>query len=72
MIAKKKTRSGTQWTEEDYRAHGWTQRKLRLPIEISEALDGIADGLGCGISEAVVTLVENELGRAKRARGRKR
>ena len=68
MTAKKKTRSGTQWSEEDYRAHGWVQRKLRLSMEISDALDGIADDLGCGVSEAVTILIEREIGKAKRAR----
>jgi hypothetical protein len=52
----------SNWTEDDYRAAGVTQRKLRLRLEDSEALDALAETEGCGISEWVARRVRAERG----------
>jgi hypothetical protein len=40
-----KSRSGTVWTEADYRAHGYHQVKVRLPLDAIDLLDRLVEAI---------------------------
>lgn len=56
-MARTKTRSGTAWTEADYRARGYGSVKLRLPLDALELLDQYASDAGVSRAEIVDALV---------------
>lgn len=50
-------RSGTTWTEADYRAAGYGTIKLRLPLDVLALLDQYADEADVSRAEIVDALV---------------
>jgi hypothetical protein len=52
----RKSRSGTKWTEADYTAAGYVQRKLRLKKPVADRLEAIAKALAISQSEAIEVL----------------
>lgn len=54
---RKGGRSGTQWTEADYAAHGYGRITLRLPRAVLELLAAKAKESGRSRAEVVAELV---------------
>lgn len=66
--APTKSRSGTQWTEEDYAAAGVVRMNLRLPTEDAARLDALAERLGLSRARTVAVAV-SELANKNRPKG---
>lgn len=56
-MTKRKGRSGTTWTEADYRARGYGSVKLRLPLDVLALLDQYASEADVSRAEIVDALV---------------
>jgi len=53
----RKSRSGTKWTEAQYRAAGYHQIKVRLPLDTIEILISAAESAGVSRSEYLDGLI---------------
>lgn len=60
MTKRRKTTSGTRWTEADYQAHGYAMIKLRLPAETKERIKAQAKARGVSVAAMVASWVEIE------------
>ncbi len=52
-MATKKSRSGTQWSDDDYAAAGYSRLSLRLPAEVKARLQRLAEMSGWSVAELV-------------------
>lgn len=55
----RKSRSGTQWTDADYAAHGYGRIMLRLPVETLVELGRLAAKTGLSRAALVAWLIDN-------------
>ena len=56
MAAKKKSRSGTKWSEEDYEAAGKARVNLRIPQEAYDKLQAEAERRGTSFAGLIVEI----------------
>lgn len=59
MKPPRKSRSGTQWTDADYAAHGYGRITLRLPVEALVDLGKLAAKAGLSRAALVAWLIDN-------------
>lgn len=64
---KKVTRSGTVWTEADYRAKGYGTVKLRLPLDTLERITSVAETNGISRAEVVDAAIQRPESGTRRA-----
>lgn len=64
-MTRKKSTSGTQWSEAEYRAAGYSRLTLRLSSEVKDDLRELADMSGWSIAELVTHLAAAEKKRRK-------